>query len=514
MATFEDELNEGLEEEADEAEEEEGAVEVAAPPPRAAKKSAARRGAGKPKPAPRGMAAQPGLPSPSTMATGEQWPTDGEQLWDAIVEATNAGSLVSYKAASPADWKIDVTRTGSGPMPSEPVKMSSISGRAVAGSEQRTPGEALYDYIAELYHPVAPGAAKYDLAFTVRGGRTFKRGYIELPNPTELAQQRARIAQHAQQMAIGAIGQPGVVIPGRPAYPQAGFGAVPVGGGYPPPQQQPPYYPPQSQPQDFGARDSVDAMRREMAALAARIDERERMSADATARAPVGVGFAGYPQQQPPAAMPAEDLDQRIARVMLTTLGALGIGPAARPAVQTPVGVAAPPPPVPGIGSVVDQARTHMSGLKEIMGIMKEFRELDQGFRPPEVEEEPEREENPIPTVPAIIEEASPFRVRPVPFSESPLNGGKAIMWVERNDGEETTTWLTRMGAANPDATMNVLQIGMKMLDQMSIGQLLKQWLERGGPMAQAAAAVSAPAAVSNGLGSAPSDGNGGYPPA
>jgi hypothetical protein len=483
--------------------EEEAPEVVEEPPKRSAKKT---RRVGK-LPA-RGIAAQPATPSPDTTPTNEPWPADGEQLWDAIAAATDRGALVTYGAARAADWKIDVTRTGLGPMPSPAVKMQSIDGAAVGGSEQRTPGEMLYDYLAELYHPLAPGMAKYDLQFVIKRRGAFKRGAIELPAPAELAQQRARVAQHAQTTSLGALGQPGgVPMPPRTNWP-TGVGATPQQAMSYPQQQQPGYYP---APQDNGTRDSVDAMRREVAMLMGRIDEATRQAA----AQPIGVGSAA----PTPAPLP-EDLETRIAKVVLTTLGALGIGPAQRQAPSDP-----PPPPVApigfgaptqGIGTVVETARNHMSGLKEILGIMKEFRELDQGFagKPPEDDAAEEREENPVPAVPAVIEDAAAFKVRAIPFSETPLNGGKQILWVERIDGESTTEWLTRMGAANPDAALNILKTGMHMLDQMSIGQLVKQWMERGGSMGQAAQVVAAQANGA-GVGAAPAQADGDiYPPA
>jgi hypothetical protein len=510
----EDEFNaEEASEEEEAGEEEEIVTPVAAAPP-ARKAPSKKRSVGKVKGIAAVAAAGGQQAAPTTSPAGQQWPTDGEQLWDAIVSATNDGALVSYGAQRPGDWKIDVTRSGLGPMPSPPVKMQSIDGGAVGGSDQRTPGEMLYDYLAELYHPLAPGMARYDLQFTVKRRTTFKRGSIDMPAPAELAQQRARVAQHAQMTAAGPLGAPGgVAMPQRPIYPAHGFGAppqqaIPAWG-----QQPSPYYPQQP---DMGTRDSVDAMRREVAMLLGRIDEASRQQAEVAAR-PAQINVGTSPQAP---TVPPEDFETRVARVVLTTLGALGVGPAAKQPAAPAVGVAAPPvaPAAQGIGSVVEKAREHMSGLKEIVGIMREFRELDQGFRPA-IEEPEEREEvTPIAAVPAVIEDATAFKVRPVPFSESQLNNGKTLMWVEKIDGEGTAEWLTRMGAANPDATMNVLQIGMRLLDQISIGQVLKQWMERGGPMGQAAAQVAAAtpasgvAAPPNGAGTAV-DGSP-YPPA
>jgi hypothetical protein len=198
-----------------------------------------------------------------------------------------------------------------------------------------------------------------------------------------------------------------------------------------------------------------------------------------------------------------------IAATVAATLRALGMG-APLPTPLPP----APPPYNPyvvqqqqaarqiGLGDLVTDLKGQVAAFREFGKIKRDFESLGNLFGS-EQEEEPPQAAAPI--VPASDSNAPPFGVRKIPFSGSPLSGGQDINWVDQYttdaDGERVKKplqdWAMQLSAVNPQLTANMIEQLTRIIDNSSIGSLVKKFAESGAAAQQTAA--RAPAALGAG---------------
>jgi len=456
------------EEEDDEEEEEETEDEpvgVAAPPAPPPVPSGKGKGRRPPTRRPR-LSSPGGIHGPtadeyagvSKPPSDSQWPADAAEMWPRIVEE-------SYKLGrTPHDIFITCERFGLSGYNSEPVQLAQIEGAAVMGGEGVSPAQAFMDYVEQIIHSSSTGPARYRFQFCWKRGNKIKIGELRLAHPQELARQRA-LAMQRQQVQ----GQPRA--PQYPGMPYAGMGAPAQAYGPPQPYPQPAYYQPPAYypppaPQQVAADPATEGMRREMATMMGRFDEMMRQQAEAR-------GLPPPPPMAPPPPAAAPSLATEIAAGVAQALRAAGIS--AQPASQGPV----------GLGSVISNAKQQMSGLTEILGVMKDFQKLKDGFGAV-MGEEPDATEVPAP----IVEDknAPPFGVRAIPLAKF---RGNPVLWAEREEGETLLEWLPKMAAANPEAASGFLEQALRVLDQGAFGALLRKFAQQGGPAAQAAATMA-----------------------
>jgi hypothetical protein len=404
----------------------------------------------------------------------DTWPTEAGLVWEQIlIEAAK-----EHKTAR--DMYINVERLAISGYAAEPVDIGQIEGEAVEGGETVTPATALREYMLDVFHARHSGPAKYRLDFNWKRGRRIKMGEFRFGHPHEMMQQKAYAQARAQAAHM----------PGMAGIPPVGMGAMPPQpyAPMPPYMSQPPYasYPPPyyQQPQQPQAPAVDPATMAELSYLRGSLTE--ALSAAREGRQP---NIA--PPPPPAVAAPSADQeDARMARVVVGVLQSYGI----RPAAAQPAQGAAQSAPV-GFGAVVDRAREQLGGLKQVLGVFKEFEKLkeEMGIAGGAMEEtDPE-------VITAKIEDPnSPaFGVRKIPLASF---GGKDVLWPHREEDESLLTeWGPRFIAANPDLAMSFLEKAMKVLDQGAFGSLLGRLAQQGGPVAQAAQAMGD--RMSNGAG-------------
>ena len=149
----------------------------------------------------------------------------------------------------PDNCQISVHRVTLGPVASPPTECHPmISGEQVIGGGSLTPGEALVNYLTDVFHMTQPYPARYVLGFRYKQRPAGKTNYVictaeyQLGHPSELARQRM-LAQQAwqQQQTLSAQQPPSPQYPTYPSPPNTGA-----------PQQQPQQPSPQpSLPQMF-----------------------------------------------------------------------------------------------------------------------------------------------------------------------------------------------------------------------------------------------------------------------
>src|ERR1700722_8719661 len=96
----------------------------------------------------------------------EAWTGDACSVWSSLVK------WLGKRGLGPDGITISVERVPVGPLSGIPVKLQPFSGAAVAGYENLSPGEQLYDYLVNVYHAISAtggrqgcGPAKYTVRF-------------------------------------------------------------------------------------------------------------------------------------------------------------------------------------------------------------------------------------------------------------------------------------------------------------------------------------------------------------
>jgi hypothetical protein len=453
-----------------------------------------------PKTRPIGDGAPPKSSKP--LANLNEWPKEAIALWPKILE------WVQEQGRGASDVLVAVHRQLTGPFIGESTELSPFLGSYVEGSANVSPSEALMQYIIDVYHNTSAGPSLYTLNFRWRsGGALIKTGELRLDSFDRVMQSRNRAAmyqaaqpQQPQGMGMGYPQQQ----PFYPSYSQPPM-QQPMRPPPPTPSQAPHYYPPGPQ-QDPYARDSVEGLRRDVSVMLGRLDEAERQRA-------AGLGVAPPPPLSP--TPQPDDAQQNLVRTIVGVLDAMGFRPnnnqvgVGNPGVQTAL------PPDNSINSVVRRTQEQVGGLREFVKIFKELENVRSDLGIGGSSATDEEEAAPLAAPLAVVADPNepPFGVKPIPFSGSKLSGGKPLNWVTRGEDEAMTDWLLKMGASNPEASMTIVEMAMRIVDQGAIGGLLRKLAAQGGPQAAAVAQVqqnAANGAAALGTGAPP----GGYPTA
>jgi hypothetical protein len=417
----------------------------------------------------------------------DNWPQDAGQVWERIlVEAAK-----EHRTAR--DMYINVERLAISGYSAEPVYIGQIEGEAVEGGEVITPSTALTEYMIDVFHARASGPAKYKLDFNWKRGRRIKMGEFRFAHPHEMMEQRAYAKARAaagQMPGGGGMSPVGMGHAPQPNYATMGvtsaYAPIPTYMQQPPYASQPPPYYPYPQPAQAASMDPSTIA--ELGYLRGSLNE-----------ALAAIRENRQPNLPPPpptvAPPPADQEDARVARVVVGVLQSYGL----RPGAAAPAVAQAQSAPV-GFGAVVDRAREQLGGLKQVLGVFKEFEKLKEDMGLAGVAEEPDPE-----VITAKIEDPnSPaFGVRKIPLASF---GGKDVLWPHREEDESLLTeWGPRFIAANPDMAMAFLEKAMRVLDQGAFGSLLGRVAQQGGPAAQAAQAMGDRMSNGAGVGSKPS---------
>lgn len=391
----------------------------------------------------------------------DTWPQEAGQVWERIlVEAAK-----EHRTAR--DMYINVERLAISGYSAEPVYIGQIEGEAVEGGEVITPATALTEYMIDVFHARASGPAKYKLDFNWKRGRRIKMGEFRFAHPHEMMEQRAYAKARA------AAGQ----MPGSGGMAHAPTPYAPI----PPYMQQPPYasqYPPYYPPPQQAAPAADPALMAELSYLRGSLAE--ALSAARDGRQP---NIAPPPPM--PAPPPADQEDARVARVVVGVLQSYGL----KPGTTTE---RAPQPPM-GFGAAIDRAKEQLGGLKQVLGVFREFEKLKDEMGLGGASES----ETDVVTAKVEGPDGPAFDVRKIPFAKF---RDKDVLWPQRQEDESLLTeWGPRFAAANPEMAMAFLEGAMKVLDQGAFGMLLSRMADRGGPAGQAAQAMAD--RMSNGAG-------------
>jgi hypothetical protein len=405
--------------------------------------------------------------APPAPPIDEEWESTREALisWPKLIE-----KKLRPIGLGPDAVMIAVTRIGLGPYPSDAIPIGTFDGATVAGNTDISPGDAINNYICEVFHMGRRGPALYKLRvyFKVKGD-TIRQMEVKLDDPNEIAAQRQRMMRYdAQNPMLGATG----VGPGSRGYsPQAPVYQAPYvpGASYQPPPPGPQGQSPQEM---FG-------MFQSMMGMVTEFNERARQAAMATGQpppAPIVVQQA--PPTPPPA--PVEPPKPRVTpeeeryiregqfREMAAQLGFVprdSIPQALPPSSQQVAAMASNP---------VDSVRAVLSSFKEIDKLRGDFAKVLGISEPGDDDPEPEPEK-------------PPFTLTKIPMANFK---GKEILWP---GGTEAgfLNWAKAFVASNLEVSREVglgaLQKLSQIVDQTSFGKLLAQLVEKGGAAADVA---------------------------
>lgn len=533
MPTEDDEIEFEEEEGAEEEEESDPATaehESSPPPKKRGRKPGSRN-------KPKGVAPQaPGAaPLPSagihSVSAGEPdpdspptWGDDPRTVWPLLVEYCISHGYTNV----PDAVSINVSRQSSSPGYTGPMQaLSSIPVSAVLGDERTDPGEALMRYIIQVYHLGSDRPARYELRFLYRPNRSrlIKIAHVDLADPREISAAQSRAASMQAAQAYQGPSTYGMGAWPQPAPPQS-YPTVPTIPRDAPPQSQHAPSPGHSGGGDPGVQQAVEGMRRELAMVFGAMSAQQQ----AEAARQLGMGAPPLAPSTPPPLPWSQSQPQAqaemIASTVAATLKALGFGPQVPPPVPPAVGVGAPPPSAapmvpafnpylvaqqtaPTLSGMVADLRDRAKSFHEFAKIKREFEGIQEalGFGASSEEEEEEA----APASPPPDPNVPPFAVRKIPFSGSAISGGQDINWVSRATEDGTPKpfqdWAMEMAAANPQFATNVVEQATRIIDNSSIGALIKQAAERNA----AGGVARVPAAL--GTGAVPASTPSGYTP-
>lgn len=484
----------------------------------------------------------PGEPNPDDPVS---WTDDPLIVWPNVI------AYCERKGYQPSEViSIAVCRKPAGPHVGDNQALQTIPGASVLGDSLTTPGDALMRYVIEVYHMAYDRPATYELRFLFRPNRSraLKTAHLTLADPREMLAVKSRAAQLAASTAYQgpALGSTYPLTQPPWVYPQASQvsmqspptqAAQPLGtlpqGAHPQSQHAPSYDPTVSQ--------AVENLRRELGVVFGMMTAQQQHEA---ARQ-LGMGAPPAPSASPtwqplavapPSTAPSTPASQAemIAATVAATIQALGLGAAPRPSlVQQPPALPfnpyvvqhTPTQPQVGLGSMVSDLKERVGAFREIGKLAREFDGLKEQFGFGEREETaPAVEAQPQPADPNGL----PFAVRKIPFTGSALSGGQDVNWVSRyktdvygnglkdSDGNSVPKgiqeWAMEMAAANPALAANFMEQATRIVDNTSLGALLRRFAEQGAvqsatPAALSQSAGAAPAAA--GLAAAPQQSNG-----
>jgi hypothetical protein len=408
-----------------------------------------------PKP-PEVQAAQPAaIPSPPE---GEHT-KDALVVWPHIIE-----NVLKPKGVGPSAVMFSAERVGIGPFPSDSIPVGRFDGEAVAGEATVSPGDAIVNYVTEVFHLGRrnQGPAIYKLrCYWKSKGDTIRIMDVKLDDPAEITAQRAREIRYAQsQMGsvpsrVPAYQPPAPYVPGTPYQPPPAFQAPPQG----------------QSPQE------MFSMFQSMMGMVTDFNERARQAALATGQpppAPIVVQQAPSPPPaptEPPKPRLTEEEQEMIEEVKFRRRAErLGYVPR-----ETIPAVAASTSQ-----QVAATAANPVEGIRALLGSFKEIDKLRgdvaKVFGVPEPEE-----------IEATEPDKAPFSVVKIPLANFK---GKEILWPRNVEGG-FLEWAQAAVMSNlevsTDLGMGALKKLSEIVDQTSFGKLLAQLAEKGGAAANVA---------------------------
>lgn len=409
---------------------------------------------------------QPLAPPTATQTYAQQVTNrDLAEIWNRILEesiSSGRGGADSIYIRCKR-WAIGVIKTRS-------EDLEPIDGRIVAGSEDKSPGEELIEYVTNVYHLGAPiGPARYEFDFFYKSGREnhvkAPRGELNLPDPKNIIRQREAAEMLMRRKMLAGEGGAGVGY--YPQGPGRGVGGYPAGPNYAPPQAsvqpQAPQMPSYVPPPVAGASPELEAMRqvlerqgREQARMAGMYEEKLRQEGLAPAPAAHGIPTK-------------EELSAMIATTVAQTLVGMGFKP---PGIE-----AAPPPSVTQVQTAVKDPIDSMETLFTSFERMEKLKGRMKNFFSPEEEETPE--EKPTEAT-AIVVEDDPYKMK-----EIPLIG---VYFRPRAPNETLTDYAVALAMHNPEKAQKIAGEVMSRVEGGAIGQLIRNAVAArvgGGPAPQ-----------------------------
>ena len=359
---------------------------------------------------------------------------------------------------TPEHIGIRVMRIPTGPQKSPPTELASIDGSLVSGSENISPGEALYEYVVGFYHSGFTGPATYKFSFFYRFGATGGGAKVNIPGSAELALDHPKVIERQMESAArakdaqrhGAQAQPGA-----PLGTFGGFGHMQRGTyGYP---QQPTQGP---QPTQREA-DLMRELARENGKWEGIFQQMQNTPPAAT---PAATAATAYDPRLPPPGVRADEWEmiqenrnaRGVAKAVVQALTAMGITPGAmQPAAPVAVVPAVAQTPVSLLGALNDA----VTMLKELGTFQKKVAEVLPGAAGGAAEPA-EKEEDP-----ALMKPLGGGLVR-YPGSESPMVGR------EKLEDESWFEYLFQMAVNNPAAAQDIMGKAMGVLDPAALKEL------------------------------------------
>ena len=386
------------------------------------------------------------LAPPAVTQTYAQQVTNRDlaEIWNRILEesiSSGRGGADSIYIRCKR-WAIGVIKTRS-------EDLEPIDGRIVAGSEDKSPGEELIEYVTNVYHLGAPiGPARYEFDFFYKSGREnhvkAPRGELNLPDPKNIIRQREAAEMLMRRKMLAGEGGAGVGY-----YPQGVSRGV---GGYPtvypqpqaPPQAPPPYIPPPvagASPELEAMRQRLEMQAREQARTAGMYEEKLRQEGLAPA-----VSTHTLPTK--------DELTNLIATTVAKTLVGMGFKP---PGIE-----ATPPPSVTQVQTAVKDPIDSMETLFTSFERMEKLKGRMKNFFSPE-EEAPE--EKPQEAIATVVDD-DPYKMK-----EIPLIG---VWFGPRAPNESLTDYAIRIAMHNPEKAQKIAGEIASRVEGGAVGQLVR----------------------------------------
>jgi len=393
-------------------------------------------------------------------------------VWGAIVEELREIQVPIDAVA------IKVFRMGVGAVPSPKIRCEGdIDGPVVAGADGISAGQALTDYVVNVFQQGCPHPMKYELdVYWKRNTSTIRKNLqLMLQAWPEIIAQRNRTAaylahQQQQRNGMGATGftppSPGYgppvqtygrsesMYPSHPTYPGAPW------------QLQIP------QPQ-YGSDPGIESIRRELAATMGRTDELVKILREQNVPVPVA-------PSPPQPVVTKEDIVKTVMEVMKVMMPAT-------PATAVAAAVPAATDPMAAMTAMVQQFE-QMEKIKARMATVM-------GVDP---DAEPEPPPPPPPVAAQLVEDKPPFGITPLPFTsfgdeKKPINYPTGVEggWVE---------WTKAFLASNPDITIAGFKVVAHIIDRGVIGQVVQTMQAKGNPQQQAVAQQAVREGLVNGV--------------
>jgi hypothetical protein len=386
----------------------------------------------------------------------------------------------------PEAVKITVNAVSTGPYQgSVPVEnVGSIPGECVAGDSQRSPDEALRDWVIDVFHAIRRGATNYDLRFYfktlpigVNHSQICTADLFLGPPELVAAQRRAAVAAFERSKSGGNVVMPSPVMSSFGGPP----GAAPMG-----------LLPPAPTSSGSSGNEEIvqEILRRLLSGQPLGVaptvpvvpspppvtidQELERL-------AKLKKLFDAPPPPPPPPPPKVPTMEEQFENVARMMKAMQSLMPQAERAVQV---------------ATTTKPMTAMENVKEVVGFLKQMDEVKGALGLGAADDKPE--------VPDEVD--PPFNVYNVP--------GTDVQW-PHGEGLSTAEQAKQFLALNPELSFRILGKVTEIVDHTTIGQFFRHMMERANPQQQAVVRQVAEAkGIGMGTAPTPTTLNGSSPPA